>query len=109
MIKIGSNGQKIAYGIKHFNVDTEEDLKDLPTVHGTMGSTCFVIATSKHYMLNGQLQWVEVTPYGKVISSGSGDIDGDGIPDDIDPSIDITPDGGEVDSSNDTIYEGGDI
>ena len=29
MISIGSNGQRIAYGIKHYNLDSEADLKKL--------------------------------------------------------------------------------
>jgi hypothetical protein len=47
MIKIGSNGQKIAYGIKHYNLDDENDLENLPTSRESMGCTCFVISTSK--------------------------------------------------------------
>ena len=30
MISIGSNGEKIAYGIKHYNLDTEADLQNMP-------------------------------------------------------------------------------
>lgn len=72
MITIGANGQKIAYGIKHYNLDTEADLAKLPTKNEQMGSTCFVIETSKYYMLNSKDKWVEITPYGKVISGESG-------------------------------------
>jgi hypothetical protein len=54
MISIGSNGQKIAYGIKHYNLDTEDDLKQVRTSQEKMGCTCFIIETSKYYMLNGQ-------------------------------------------------------
>ena len=39
MITIGSNGQRIAYGIKHYNLDSEEDLKKLQTRNEPMGST----------------------------------------------------------------------
>ena len=69
MITIGANGHKIAYGIKHYNLDTEEDLNNLPKNREAMGCTCFVISTSKYYMLNSSLQWVEITPFGKAISS----------------------------------------
>lgn len=93
MITIGSNGQKIAYGIKHFNLDTEADLVTLKTKNEPMGSTCFVISTSKYYMLNSRKQWVEITPFGKVVSSGGGDNGGD------------TPDVPE--DNDDIIYEGG--
>jgi hypothetical protein len=95
MITIGSNGQKIAYGIKHYNLDTEADLVALQKRVEPMGSTCFVISTSKYYMLNSKLQWVEITPFGKVVS-GSGDNDNPGGGD--------TP--GE-DESTIIIYEGG--
>ena len=86
MISIGSNGQKIAYGIKHYNLDTEEDLKKLPTKNETMGCTCFIISTSKYYMLNSNYKWVEITPFGKIISSdgnGGDDSEEDKIPTDI--------------------------
>lgn len=69
MITIGANGHKIAYGIKHYNLDTEADLANLPRNREVMGCTCFVISTSKYYMLNSNLQWVEITPFGKVVSS----------------------------------------
>lgn len=95
MISIGSNGQRIAYGIKHYNLDTEEDIKRLPVDQEKMGCTCFVISTSKYYMLNGQSKWIEITPFGKAVDS-SIDTDGDGIPDDIDPEIDIIYEGGLV-------------
>lgn len=100
MISIGSNGQKIAYGVKHYNLDTEDDLLKLPTKGEKMGSTCFVISTSKYYMLDSKFKWVEITPFGKVVSSGGSgsdtDIDQDGIPDSIDPSIDIEYEGGRI-------------
>ena len=90
MITIGSNGQKIAYGIKHYNIDTESDLQKIHVNSEVMGCTCFVIETSKYYMLNGQKKWIEITPFGKTISGGGED--DPGIPDD---------------PSNDIIYEGG--
>ena len=95
MITIGANGQRIAYGIKHYNLDDEADLAKLPTNKETMGCTCFVISTSKYYMLNSQMRWIEITPFGKVMTSGGGDIIVP--PDDDNP---VTPD-------NDIIYDGG--
>ena len=80
MIKIGSNGQKIAYGIKHYNLDDENDLKNLPTSGESMGCTCFVISTSKYYMLNSKLKWIEITPFGKVVSFGEGGNDTPDVP-----------------------------
>lgn len=86
MISIGANGQKIAYGIKHYNLDTKADLQDLPTAKELMGCTCFVIEESKYYMLNSKLKWVEISPFGKAISNGGssgGGNDDDDTPDDI--------------------------
>jgi hypothetical protein len=74
MITIGSNGQKIAYGIKHYNLDTEADLSVMPIGNEVMGSTCFVIETSKYYMLNSQKKWIEITPFGNSVSEGGGDL-----------------------------------
>lgn len=91
MVSIGANGQRIAYGIKHYNLDTEADLKKLSTTSEAMGCTCFVISTSKYYMLNSNLKWIEITPFGKVVSSGNGD-------DNVVP---------EEPSDDDIIYEGG--
>lgn len=95
MVSIGSNGQRIAYGIKHYNLDTEEDLNKISVEQEKMGCTCFVISTSKYYMLNSKFKWIEITPFGKVVSSST-DIDGDGIPDNEDPSIDVIYEGGYV-------------
>ena len=91
MITIGANGERIRYGIKHYNLDDENDLKKLPTSKELMGCTCFVIDTSKYYMLNSRLKWVEISPFGKVISNNGGD--------DV-----VVPDTPEDD---DIIYEGG--
>lgn len=98
MITIGANGERIAYGIKHYNLDTEQDLKKLPTSREVMGCTCFVIETSKYYMLNSKSEWIEITPFGKAMSSSGSDsdLDEDGIPDSVDPSIDITYEGGII-------------
>ena len=86
MIRIGANGEKIVYGIKHYNLDTENDLNQLPARNEIMGTTCFIISTSKYYMVNGNKQWVEIMPFGSTTSGGSGD----------------TPP-----SDNDIIYDGG--
>ena len=98
MITIGSNGQKIAYGIKHYNVDTFDDLNKLNPKGETMGTTCFVIKTSKYYMVNGDKEWIEIAPFN---TSGSGNGSGGGIfpPDedeDGDGYVDIIYDGGEI-------------
>lgn len=91
---IGANSGRINYGIKHYNLDTAQDLVKLPRFKLPRGCTCFVIETSKHYMLNGNHQWIEIHKN----SGGSDSSDDDfiydgGLPDDE------TPD--------DVIYEGG--
>ena len=71
-----------AYGTKHFGCDTESEVPNLPT-DCAMGSTAFVIETSKRYMLNSQGKWI-------AIAVGSG--------------------GGSTPSPDDTIiYDGGEI
>lgn len=72
MISIGANGQRIAYGIKHYNVDTKAELDKFPLEEEVMGTTAFVIENSKYYMLNGQKKWIEIQPYGTGSSSGGG-------------------------------------
>lgn len=64
MVSIGANGEKIAYGIKHYNVDTRAELTHIDTKHEKMGTTAFVIENSKYYMLNGSKIWKEIEPYG---------------------------------------------
>ena len=98
MITIGANGQRIAYGMRHYNLDDETDLQKLPTSKEQMGCTCFVISTSKYYMLNSKMKWIEITPFGKVMTStgGGGDI--------INPPEDDRPE-----EDNDIIYDGGQI
>ena len=91
MLSVGANGKKIAYGIKHYNLDTDEDLKNLPVAKELMGCTAFVIATSKYYMLNSEYKWVEIQPFGVGSNtSGGGSSGGDN-----DPTLD------------DVIYDGG--
>ena len=70
MITIGANGQKIAYGIKHYNVDTAAELANLDPTYEFMGTTAFIIENSKYYMLNGSKQWIEISPFGE--STGGG-------------------------------------
>ena len=95
MITIGANGERIAYGIKHYNLDTEADLQKLGTKGHYVGSTCFVIATSKYYMFNGSHEWIEIFPFGQAASEGSGE--GPGETPDIDPgNDDVIYDGGQI-------------
>lgn len=93
MINIASNSDKIAYGIKHFNLDEVVDLPDLNKSQLTPGSTVFIIENSKYYMLNGSKKWIEINPFGKNIIQG--DNDDDGIPD-IPENEDVIYDGGAI-------------
>ena len=95
MITIGANGERISYGIKHYNLDTEADLVNLPTTNEFMGCTCFVISTSKYYMLNSDREWVQITPFGKTTGSGNGGGD-DGSDDDTTIPEDVVYEGGII-------------
>ena len=57
-ISIYSNGDNIKYGIKHYIIDFETELKKLPT--DVSGSTVYINETSKYYMLNNQKKWIKI-------------------------------------------------
>jgi hypothetical protein len=90
LINIHSNGNRTSYGIKHFVLDTIEDIKELDKNKLTPGSTIFIIASSKYYILNGKKQWIEINPYCMGHSSGGSGNDNSG-------------------TENDGIYDGGSI
>ena len=99
MFTVYANGNRKSYGIKHYTLDTIDDLKALEKRDLTPGSTIFIIKGSKHYMLNSKKQWVEIFPYSA--NSSSGDSDND-----------HNYDGGSIDGSDPTtggIYDGGSI
>lgn len=98
MISIGANRNRKAYGIKHYNLDTEAELAQIDTSREVMGTTAFVIETSQRYMLNGSKEWKKILSSTGGGSGGSGneDIwDGGGVEGDT-PSDDETQDGGGV-------------
>ena len=101
MINIAANGNKKAYGIKHYNLDTVDELKDLDPQRHIMGTTAFVISTSQYFMVNGSKEWKEINPRGSGSMTPGGDneivYDGGGVEGDFDFG------------SDDTIYEGGDV
>lgn len=102
MINIARNGNKKAYGIKHYNLDTVEDLNSLDPSRLVMGTTAFIIDTSKYYMVNGSNEWKEINPKGGSGGTTPGDdneiiYDGGGVDDEI------------AGGDDDTIYEGGDV
>lgn len=105
MISIGANGERITYGIKHYNLDTEADLANLPKGKKAMGCTAFVISTSKYYMLNSEQKWIEIKPFG---TNANGDIIYDGG--DVKPGTGNGTGGGTTQpptTDKDIIYEGG--
>lgn len=77
MAFIASNSGKIAYGIKKFILDTENELPLVDTTNLYPGSTAFIIESSNNYMLNSQLEWKKVTLAGS--GGGSNDPSGDDI------------------------------
>lgn len=93
MVTVGSNREKIAYGIKHFILDTNADFAQLRKhTNIAVGSTAFVIDTSKYYMLNSKNQWKEVRLYGSSSSNNGGDSG------DTDSGVDY--DGGSIDGTD---------
>lgn len=62
MINIRANGNKMAYGIKHFILDTAADMGELDRKNLYPGSTVFIISSSEYYMLNGSLNWIKIDP-----------------------------------------------
>lgn len=107
MISIGANRNRKAYGIKHYNLDTEAELQNINVEREVMGTTAFVIETSQRYMLNGSKEWKKINVgQGGGGSGGNDEIyDGGGVegPNDI-------YDGGGVGSpSDDNTYEGGGV
>lgn len=111
MVTIGANGNKIAYGIKHFNVDTEADRLAIRTYNLTPGTTVFVIENSTYYMFNGSKKWVKITPFGSASSDHI--YDGGSVDDPTEGTG--TPPAGDNDNDNnnnndgDGIYDGGDL
>lgn len=87
MFTIYSNGNRKSYGIKHYDLDTIDDLKLMEKKDITPGSTIFIINSSKYYKLNSQKKWIEIFPYSNS-SNGGSDID--------DPNYD----GGSIDGSD---------
>jgi hypothetical protein len=70
----------VTYGIKHFNLDTVDDLTNLRKDNLTPGSTIFIINTSKYYMLNGKREWVEINPFHAASSNNGSGGDGSSAP-----------------------------
>lgn len=60
--------------VKKFVVDTFNEIYDINISQISPGSTAFVIATSKTYMLNNKRNWIEVQLTGGT-SGGGGDDD----------------------------------
>lgn len=94
MINIRANGNKAAYGIKHFALDTAADMGELNRTILTPGSTAFIISSSEYYMLNGSRNWIKINPS----SIGGGGSDDPGLPEE-------DYDGGSIDGSG---FGGGD-
>lgn len=106
MISIGANRNRKAYGIKHYNLDTEAELQEINTSREVMGTTAFVIETSQRYMLNGSKEWKKISTPGSGGGSSSDEIyDGGGV----EGPEDIYDGGGVGGPSDDNTYEGGGV
>ena len=70
MFKVINQSGHTAYGLKEFICDTEADISNL-SLDETPGSTAFVIASKKTYMMNNQHKWVDITVNFSSNSSGS--------------------------------------
>ena len=101
MVNIGKNSNKLSYGLKHYILDVYEDFEELKLRYLKPGSTAFVIATSKNYILNSEYEWIEIKT-ATVISGGSGGNDGADDNGNVDG-------GGSDDESGENDYDGGSI
>lgn len=70
MFKIINQSGHTAYGLKEYVCDNDSDISNL-SIDDTPGSTAFVIATQKVFMLNNQHQWIDITNPFLSDSSGS--------------------------------------
>lgn len=95
---IANNG-KINYGIKHFAVDTINDLLKLPPT-SQPGSTAYCLANGKKYMLDREKYWCEMPNTGGNSGGSSGSDD------DI---IDTVYDGGTIGGGTDIQPSGDDL
>lgn len=102
MVSIRKNSNKLAYGLKHYILDEYTDFEELKLRYLKPGSTAFVIATSKNYILNTEYEWIEIKT--AVVSGGTGSGGNDGADDD--GNVDG---GGSGDGSGENDYDGGSI
>ena len=70
MFKVINQSGHTAYGLKEFICDTEADISNL-SLDEIPGSTAFVIASKKTYMMNNQHKWIDITVNFSSNSSGS--------------------------------------
>ena len=54
-----ANDDNIAYGVKKFVVDKEEDIKELP-ISITPGSSALILSSSTFYVLSNMHQWIKI-------------------------------------------------
>lgn len=76
MVNIISSSGRATYGIQHYVVDEQADVSKVDPHACAIGSTIFVIATSKYYMLNSKKEWKNVD-LGTSGGSGGGPGEGD--------------------------------
>lgn len=60
MVNIISSGGRTMNGVFNYVVDDTSDVSTIDVNLCAVGSTVFVIETSKHYMLNSRKEWKSV-------------------------------------------------
>ena len=60
MYNIKQQGDTVQTGIIEYVADTRDDIKNLSTKLGQMGSTCLVIEDSSVWILGSDKQWHEL-------------------------------------------------
>lgn len=80
MAYITNNGNKIAYGIKQFVVDTAEEIKGIPILSTVLpGSKVLVTTTSQTFILTPDYQWLPISSGGVIEEGGAIIYDGGNI------------------------------
>ena len=60
MYNIKQQGDTVQNGIIEYVADTRDDIKNIPTILGQMGSTCLVIEDSSVWILGSDKNWHEL-------------------------------------------------
>lgn len=75
MITILKNSNKIAYGIKKFLLDKQEELDLISLSTANPGSTAFVVENGLSYVLTNDKKWIQI-PTGSCLDNENIDLIG---------------------------------